>query len=703
VRLLYPWPRVCVTSFGALMCAAGIACTSHGAAPGPAHRALPEAARASVEASALRDGRELAKALPPDAERCTVVMPSRVSESQRPLLALVSQVDRLPWALRSQVTAYARAELTPRGDRRRVVELIRFSSGTAAELRQDLTEHVDRVWTWDHEPVVCDDPLTCVVTRAQFIDARTVRVTTGDWPYEGDSGSDCVELLERVPQALEVSARHGSESLELGSVERWLVASTKGLTRVERRAYADPSAAERARVKVLEGYHDGPVVAGVPVHAELDIEGKLLAETVHIAWDDLQLVVQDQERLRHALDGSDQRTPSSDDGVDVADVEVVRAHVDARIAAIERVDQARQRASLLSLRDLLVRAREVHPADEGLARRHFALSLFGLGDAPDALSVAQTMLDRGALDSGAWALSLRIALSQVDEGRLRNELASVHGLAPHEAAKMAASLFASAKRGEDYERSEWAFLMARSLGQRARAQRLVDAPALALSPGLFVRMLTTLAVAGAEADHAALGVHVLILGGDVSQPLPARDDSLWVQRTDALGAPAVALAATSWDGAQVLSLARTLDALAPAASGEIWLAFDPLRHPDRQGTMVRLAFHRTDTGFVLDRVSKNLARVRWPLLVRELADPLSRFEGTVFPPDGLTMEALSAEELGVWTAAAARVDGVTCTTDGSVLSCRGTMHDNLAAERALRGIVRISLAPEVRIFTSGVD
>ncbi len=685
------------------MCVAEVACTaSHAVAPGPRRVASLETLDGNLDAASLGDARELAAALPPDAERCTVVMPSRVPEAERPLLALLSQVAPLPWALQSRVTAYARAELTPRGDRRRVVELVRFSGGKPADLRRDLTEHSDRAWTWDHEPVVCDDPLTCVVTRAQFIDARTVRITTGDWPYEGDRGSDCLKLLARVPDALEVSARHVSES-DLGSVERWLVAKASGVERIERRAYADPSAAERARVKVLEGYHDGPLVAGVPVHARLDVDGKVCSETVHLAWDDLRLVVQDHERLRRALDGSDQQSPTSDEAVDVADVELARAHVDARIAQIERVAQEQQRASLLSLREFLARAREVHPADEGLARRHFALSLFGLGDASDARQVADGMLARGALDSTAWGLSLRTALSQVDEGRLRSELASVHHLPSHDAAKMAASLVASVKRGDDYERSEWAFLMARSLSQRARALRLVDVPALALSPGLLVRMLTTLAVASAELDHAALGVHVLLTGCDPSSSPAPQDGSLWVQHTDALGVPAVALAATSWDGAQVLALSRTLDALAPASGGELWLAFDPMRHPEQKGTVVRLAFHRTDVGFVLDRVSKNLARVRWPLLVRQLADPLSRLQGTLFPPDSLTMEAISAEELGVWAAAAARLDGVTCTTDGSVLQCRGTLHDNLAADRALRGIVRASLAPEVRIFTSGVE
>ncbi len=662
-----------------------------------------ESSTADLHDASLRDARELARALPRDAERCTVVLPGRVALAERPLLSLVSQVDRLPWALRTQVTAYARAELTPRSDRRRVVELIRFAGGSAAQLRKDLTQHADRKWTWDDEPIQCDDVLTCFAARARFIDARTVRVSTGDWPYEdGSRGGDCLGLLERFPKAIEVSARRGNENPELGNVERWLTKTESGVQRVERRFYADARSAERARLKQVTGYNDLPLMGGVPVQAQFHVEGQTLAQTAHVSWDDLWLVVEDQERLRRMLQGVETPAKVHDDAIEVADAEQVRAHVDARISALEHEEPAGHRESLLSLRELLVRARLVHPLDEGLARRLFSLSMFGLDEPRAALVVAETMIAGGSTQALAWELSLRRALAQVDEIKLRQQLVHAHNVSPAEAAKMASSLARAVRAGQDYERAEWAFLIARTLSQRAHAMRLVSAPALVLSPGLLVRALATLAIAAAEPAHEAIGIHVLIMGSDLATDTTKRDDSLWIQRTEALGVPALALAATSWDAPQVLALAQAIDQLAPSTA-EIWVGFDPLQHPARPGTLVRLAMHRDEQGFVLDRLSKNVAHANWSGLVRQVAEPLMRLQGAVFPPDALSIEARNAEELSQYSAAVARVDGVTCNPDGLTLECRGTLHDGPAAERALRAIVRSVLAPEVRIFTSGVE
>ncbi len=653
----------------------------------------------------LRDAQELARSLPTDAERCTVVMPSRVASSERTLVSLVSQVDHLPWSLASNVQAYARAEVTPRGDRRRVVELIRFAGGSRATLRQDLAQHARQPLSWDDEPGRCDDPLTCVPIRAQFIDARTVRIQTGDWPYGSDvAGSNCTQLLADVRGAVEVSARRGLGASELGAVERWLSVTETGLSRVERRSYADAAAAERARVKELAGYHDLPALGGVPVQAQVAVAGLTLLQRADVSWDDLRLVVQDRERLDQALAAGDTARIDRDEDVDINDVALVRGHVDARVAAIAREQPGQQQQSLESLRTLLLRARQRSPSDEGLARRLFTLLMVGFDAPGKAQAVAASMIQKGSAQRASWELALRSALAHVNEGELRAQLAHAHHLSAPEAARMATSLVSSVQRGDDYEHAEWAFMMARSLGARAHATRLVAVPALSIGPGLCTRMLAMLAsAAGADTEDSAFGVHVLVTGGEFDATATAPEAGLWVQRTDALGAPAVVLAATSWDPAQLQRLAQSLDVKAQAPTVEVWVAFDPLQRPDRRGTLVRLGFQRSERGLVLARVSKNLSHVRWTKLLREVAEPLSRLQGAVFPPDTLTIEGGSEHELSVWAAAAARVDGVTCTVDGSALQCRGALHDNLAAERALRAVVRASLGPEVRIFTSGAD
>ncbi len=658
--------------------------------------------------ASLRDAHELARALPSDAERCTVVLPDRVASAERPLLFLVSQVDRLPWALRTQVTAYARAELTPRSDRRRMVELIRFAGGSNTQIRRDLKQHAERRWTWEDESVQCEGVLTCYAAHARFVDARTVRISTGDWPYEDNSrGGDCGSLLNRVPHAIEVSARRGQDNPELGNVERWITKTRSGVERVERRIYADAGSAERARMRQLTGYHDLPLMAGVPVQSQLEIDGHALVQTARVTWDDLSLVVQDQERLRGMLAGKEKAALAHDDQLEVTDAEGVRAHVDARRAAIEKEAPAQRRESLLSLRTLLARARLAHPLDEGLARRLFALNMLDLSDTRAALQVAEAMIRGGSPQALAWELSLRSALAHVDETKLRQQLIRAHHLPPADAAKMADVLARQVRAGQDYERAEWAFLIARTLSRRAHAgpARLVDAPPLALSPGLLVRTLATLAVAAAEPAHEAIGIHVLITGEQLPESTThttPRDDSLWVERTESLGRQAIALAATSWDAPQIRALSVAIDTLTPDVA-EIWVGFDPLQHPQKAGTLVRLAVHRTEQGFVLDRVSRNVAHASWPSLVRQVAEPLLRLNGSVFPPDVLSIEARSPEELAQWSAAVARVDGLTCTVDGLILECRGALHDSLAAERALRAIVRASLSPEVRIFTSGAE
>jgi len=695
-------------SWRALLCAYLYALS---AACGPASLVVPRAvvsATAQPVAAANMDpslsaARELVALLPGDAEQCMAVMPGHVEPALEPLAALVSQVDRVPWALESEVLAYARAELTPHADRRRIVELIRFRGVTLAQVERDLTQHAGRDLGWGPAARACDDVLACPVSRVEAVDAVTLRITTGDWPYESErTSSACLALLDKVPHAVELSERQGAEGRGRGGVQRIITPTRTGLERIERRSYVDTQAAERARVKWLGGYQDQPQVAGVPVQPEYWVDGSVLSQRVQLSWDDLSLVVQDQERLRSALRGNEAPGPLTDDAIEAGDVEIVRAHVDARMVAIETLAPELRRESLLSLRDLLVRARGLHPFDEGLARRLFSLSLFGLNEPGEARHVADAMIARGSAHAKSWELSLRSALARLDVSELTNKLVQAHRLPTPDAHELAALLMRQVRDGVDYERAEWGALMARALAQRGQPVRTENAPALSLSPGSLVRVLALVASASPHSEESGVGIHVVLTGSQLRADATSSDASLWIQRTEVHGTPAVALAATSWDAAQVLALARAIDLLAPESS-EILVAFDPLGRPERHGTLAKLTFQREAHGFVLQRVSKNLSRVRWSELVRQVADPLSRLQGSLFPPDALVIEAHSAEELQLWSGAVAPLDGMTCMIDGAALSCQGTLHDLHAAERALRAIARVSLAPEVRLFTSGVD
>ncbi len=629
--------------------------------------------------------------------------------SYRPLLSLVSQVDELPWALNGNVRAYARAEITPSGDHRRVVEYLSFAAGTQAEIRADVEAHAKRELLWDDEPFACDDVLTCVAVRARFVDARTVRITTGEWPYGGAAQPGaCTDLLTRFPGAIEVSARRAFASLvQSRLVERVLSATPRGLERLELRHFRDGRSASRAHVQSLTGHDDGAFVAGVPVSVERRIEGRRLEQSARVTWEDLLLVVEDQQRLQRLM-SENQVQGVPPEQLDVSDVERVLAYVDERLLDAAKVAVSERSSFLSGLVRLLERSAKKHPDDARLSRRHYNIAL-ALGQPDKALTVSERMLKQGSSDLPTWELLSRAALSRIDARELAKRLGLAHGLTPSDAARMARELVERVASGADFERAEWALLLGHGLAARGQKAPLASVPELSLGLGTSVRMVAALALAALASREELFGVHVLVTGLEPDLSSLEVPEGLWVQPTRALGEAGVVVAATALHEAQQLALSKVLDGLVARESAtaarpvSVWVGFDPIGGSPRQGILVRLAGEVSEDGFTLRSASKNLAYARWDVILRQVVMPLERMTFNVFPPDELVVDARSEHELSDMMAAAGGEVGIRCSASRLELTCRGPLDDRHAARRALTATIAAVLDDEVKKLASGVE
>jgi hypothetical protein len=656
----------------------------------------PRAARPSAQPVQHDDARELATMLPPDADRCVVTSPALLKARDLPVGALLSQLDDLPWSLALPVSAYARAELQPTNDRKRVREYIRFVEPGRARIRKELDRVLEPRLAWEGPPRACKDELTCVVVQAHFIDDRTVLLATGDWPYgEARPRRTCEWLLGSTDHALEVGARLqdfvGGSGDGRGSVS---VVELHGnhFERVIRRLYADEAAADAALRRGLSGVQDVPMLAGVAVDSELTRSGTAVEQRVRGSIEDLWLALEDRERLRHALNGDVE--PVTDSVlVDVRDPELVRLHVDNALLALLRMPAEERGPGLSRLDDVLVRARRESPRDEGLSRRHFELRVEQLRDACGAADVAEQQLSSGGQSDAAWRMSQRRALAGCDAERLRVELARTYELSVTESTHMASELSAQVSAGHDYERAEWGYRTALDLAHRSKKQRLV--PSSARVPlSALPRMLAYLA--RLSDPHAAhdLGVHILAFSE--AEPLAAPAASrVWMAETNAPGRPAVVLAAATWDESQLAEEGEALAARFTSGPLEITLAIDVIG-ATHEGVVVRLAGSVESGELLIERASRPLAQARWDQLTRYLVRPLEHMVGAQFPPDELLLQLASHEELE-HAASLVQVDrGMGCEVDGLSLRCKGPLDDSRAAARALVRVSRVALGREAR-------
>ena len=656
--------------------------------------------------------------------------------AHRPLAALVSQSERLPWALDFEVLAYARAERAVSPGTRAVVELLRFVELPRERVMAALERALERPIAWQVEQAPaqsgvraqargtpaaaraerargprprfssCAGELTCTTLHGQFLAPDTVLLTHGDWSLEAGPPSPCLALLRQFPKALEVSARAALlAGTELRDSAAYIAlshdGSEPGLSRVTWKRYAEAEAAERALREARRGRDELPTLSGVPAKSLGERHDDVLVQTAFASFDDLELSQGDQLRRSSAL--LDRPGPSLRD-VDAHDSEAVRAVFDAELARLRRA--ASEPDTLARLAALIERACALSPDDDGLTRRHYQLQLTVRDDAPSALSIAARALDRGIGDASHWRLAKRAALARFDEPALRSVLRVEHGLSAQLASRMARELSERVRTGQDYERSEWAFLTARKLA--ASAHKAGSVPTALRLPLLeLVRLFAYLGQSRAPRED--LGVHVLAYGAlgaaPTAAPTAEGSGSLWVAQTSGGKRAGAVLAATSWDDTELRALGRILAERLDDGPVELVLGLETLgasAHTGRQVALV-LSGRRRGAELLIEQASRPLAALPWPALERLLLAPLAGLRGATFPPDELTVLALDEREAMQIVRAAERDPSLKCARDGLTVRCGGAASDGSAARRALLAVLHEQLADAARTLWSGTD
>ncbi len=625
-----------------------------------------------------------------------VIDSASLAPEHRLQVALLSQVDELPWTLELPVQAYARAETTPRGAVRRTVELIRFGDVSPDVIRTTITAHAGRDVRWGDAAVACADAFTCVVTRARMLDARTVELAIGEFPDDAARGaSPCRALLVTSPGALEVSARKAAWGGTIQRSDAWLHPHPEGVERVVARHYNDAEAAERALDGWRIGSEGSPMVAGMPVEAEFDIVGSSLVQRVRVSWEELALIMEDHARVE-ALVALGAPAVVDHETQDLTQLEAVISRIDERIRALQALSGQERAHAAASTLVLIERALRVHANDERLSRRAYTLHLDEQGDGRAALAVADAMLKGTSVDPGSWEVARRAALARLDKLRLRRELSRVHRLNAGDALRMATSLVEASARGENYERAEWAWLTAHTLRDRAERTKWFEVPSANVELAVLVRALSVLMSA---ADIAGpLGVHVLAHGElSPTPPADAAQSQTWSGRVVLGKSKGLVLAATTSSEDELRALGQMLSASFEPGPLSLDLSFSPLSGPrSAQGPLLRVAGQHSSAGFVVERVSGALAAFDWDELSALVFAPLTRMSGRLFPPDELIVEARSPERLERVFQASVVLTELRCTREATTLSCRGPLDDSRAASKGLVALTRASFARPLR-------
>ena len=668
---------------------------------------------------------DLAARLPAGGDRCTVAQPMVLSRERWQLAALVSQSERLPWALDFAVLAYARAERAVSPGSRAVVELLRFAALPRERVMRELARALDRPIAWQrdarqvdawqadaghaelgrappHLVAGCAGELTCTTLHGEFLAPDTVLLTHGDWGVEAGPPSACVTMLRQVPGALEVSARAALLSgTELRDSAAYLElrddGGEDGLARVTWKRYAEAESAERALREALRGRDELPTLAGVPATSLGARRDDTLVQTAFASFADLSLAADDQ--LRRSTAARDRAAPSLRE-VDAHDVEAVRTVFDAELARLRR--GAHDTDTLARLTALLERACALSPDDDGLARRHYQLQLVLQNDAQAALAIALAALTRGLGDASGWRLAKRAALARFDEPGLRAALLREHRLSAPLASRMARELSERVRAGQDYERAEWAFSTARKLA--SAAQNTVTVPIALRVPVLELARLFAY-LGQSRAPREDLGVHVLAYGATALPAAAPNEGSLWVAETSGGKRAGAVLAATSWDDAQLRALGGALAERLEDGPVDLVLGLETVgasAHTGRHVTLV-LSGRRRGSELLIEQLSRPLSTLPWPTLQRLLIAPLAGMTSATFPPDELSLQALDEQEAAQLARAAEREPSIKCAREGLTVRCGGAPSDGSAARRALLAILHERLADAARALWSGTD
>lgn len=668
--------------------------------------AAPDASERRRPAAAGDVAARLAASLPAGASRCAVARPNLLPARRRTLFLRLSQSDPLAWAPDAPISAFAVAERVAPDGRRSAVALVRVTDGPEA-VREWLRHHAPTRIRWTREEEV--GPPSFV---GDFIDARTLRLSLGDWPVtrgEGPGAEErCAELARSFPEAVEVASRHG-EVVVLGAhahlprlTEVVVLAGDRAVTISRRVHMASATQAERWRQELSGGDPLALSMMGgelFPDRIEHRQRGPVLTTRMRILWEDLLLAIEDERRMAAAIAEDERRhQPQPADAVDVANLAVVQHQVALWGQRIQSLRGAARRAAAEQLRALLERAAALHPSVPELRRQLARLLIDELEDGAAAALVVQDVLAAGPSDPESWRVLRREAKAVEGVDALAAALVE-DGVAPEgDAERAATDLVSLHRRGVSYEFAEGAWLAARAIETRADRLRLRDVTPAHLPVESLGEVLSELVELGSDREGPA-ALYVLARGDRSSHHLLWHpDQSPVVEVTDSAGGTRLVGVATTGD-TRVRAVGRTVaDGLLPGPV-ELALYVVPLGgSPSEPELVVRLAGTLTTEHFVLERASGGAARIDWREVARILGDPLVLLEPRVFPPPELVVDVTDQAEARLVRELAADHGDLRCTEVEHRVRCLSGPESPDAARELLRRFAARRLSRAARLF-----
>lgn len=648
------------------------------------------------------DALVLAHRLPAGADRCSVARPGLVSHLRRPLVGRAARgahAEALAWEHGAPIVAAASASRTYSTGERVWVGLLRISS-SPEEARRWLAEDAPVRVAWRGEPSFCDGS-SCL--RASFVDRRTIRLEQGTWPSSTRPGAErrCTTLASVLPDAIEISVEGPRAAMtDLLAVAprrvETLVFARRAHLVVERRSLMRSS--REAFERALEEAQLGIGLAGVLADdVDRRRRGVLVESRARIVWEDLELLLEDEQRIRRArLEEAEERQPAPVDAVDVSDLRSVRQQVRIRLEAVDALRGGARDVAVQELTRLLLRAHGAHPGEEEIARLLARFLLDPTGSPARARALADEMLARPDADRAHWARVRREASALLGPDALAAQLRADSLVPPRLAARAAADLARLRAAGVDFAHAEGVWIAASSIAERAERARMrpiaeADLPVVAV-PESLVWLLEESAARDGEPSEA-----YLLVRAAPAASLPEWDPlgpSL-LEMHDAAGRALLVGAAMADDQGRLHGLGRLLATHVADGSIELIVAVAPAESASRRATrLIRVAGRVQGESLVLDRAAGPAAQIAWENVARYLARPSSLLSSRVFPPPDVVLEAESeqvAERLRDLTMGERDMH---CNLDGRRLVCSPPADDASAAFRAVRRVAADRLATE---------
>ncbi len=476
--------------------------------------------------------------------------------------------------------------------------------------------------------------------RARLLDAHTLRIERGQWPERAGEGVErrCRQMAESSPDTLEVASRStdeldGSDASGPGREDVRIEPQPMGVV-IERRSFM-ASAADAAEREAFDSFSGPPLGRPglLPESVDHERHGALLIDRLHVRWEDLSLLLEDERRLAQArMDGEGALTPV--DRVDVRDLANLQRQVRLRREAMEAQRGAARRTSARDLRRLLERGMGAHPDEPTLSRALVRLLLDAFSDAEAAVALTERVLASHPPDLPGWRLLHREAKALIGADALAPVLVSDHRVAPRDAHRAAEDLAQLRSRGVDYEHAEAMWLAADALARRGARIRTSPVHPTGVAFDVAVESVVWLLDARGHVPTGPREVYVLAHGqrGPGATPPwnPLAPSLLDVH--DPQHHPALVGVAMADDEARLRGLGILLGQA--FYDGPIDLAIGVLPSGGdvaSAATVVHLEGRVGVNGLAVERVSAPLDQLSWPKVARYLTEPLARLELRPFP------------------------------------------------------------------------